>query len=82
MARQRINDLIGAVEEAYTRIGQAPKAGTPRYRVLLNIPGLRAALVDRFPYVVFYIEHTRYIDVIRVLHQHRDLPAILFGEAD
>ena len=80
-APRMVDDLVDALEAAYAQIGDAPKTGSPRYATLLNIPGLRCKLVMRFPYAIFYVEHTRYIDVIRVLHQHRDIPAILLGEA-
>ena len=50
-------------------------AGSPRYAHELNLPGLRFWPLTRFPYLVFYFEHDNYVDVWRVLHQQRDIPA-------
>ncbi len=77
-----VDELIDALETAYNAISDAPKIGSPRYGISLDIPGLRFKLVERFPYAIFYIEHTRYIDVIRVLHQQRDIPTLLLSESD
>ena len=39
-------------------------------------------MLKRFPYAVFYIERDAYIEVVRVLHQHSDIPVRLqIGEA-
>lgn len=40
----------------------------------LNLPGLRAWPLRRFPHVVFYVDATDRVDVWRVLHGARDLP--------
>jgi toxin ParE1/3/4 len=77
-----VDDLIDALEAAYNSISDAPRTGSPRYATSLDIPGLRFKLSQRFPYAIFYIEHTHYIDVIRVLHQQRDIPTLLLGEPD
>ncbi len=77
-----VDDLIDAFESAYNAISDAPQIGSPRYATSLGIPGLRFKLVKRFPYAIFYIEHVRYVDVIRVLHQQLDIPSLLFGESD
>jgi len=31
----------------------------------------------RFPYLVFYLTHPTHVDVVRVLHEARDIPAVL-----
>jgi toxin ParE1/3/4 len=43
--------------------------------VELEIPALRCWQLERFPYLVFYVERDDHIDVWRVLHGHRDIPA-------
>jgi toxin ParE1/3/4 len=43
----------------------------------LDIPGLRSWPLRRFPYVIFYIEQENHIDVWRVLHARRDIPALM-----
>lgn len=48
----------------------------------LNIPGLRFWPLTRFPYLVFYVERDDHIDIWRVLHEQRDIPAWLVTDTD
>lgn len=66
--------FIDALEKAYSHIGRHPATGSPRYAHELNLAGLRSPLT-RYPYLVFYVESSDHIDVWRVLHGQRDLPA-------
>ena len=68
-------DFIDALEDACRQIGARPATGSPRYAHELDIPGLRFRTVKRFPYMVFYVERAAEIDVWRVLHGARDIPA-------
>lgn len=45
-----------AAMAALRRIGFNPRAGSPRYSAVLNLAGLRSWPVNRFPYLLFYIE--------------------------
>lgn len=67
--------FVDALEQAFTHIGRHPATGSPRYAHALNLPGLRSWPLSRFPYLVFYVEHIDHIDVWRVLHSVRDVPA-------
>jgi toxin ParE1/3/4 len=67
--------FIDSVEKAYLHIGRHPASGSPRYAHELNLPDLRFWPVPDYPYVVFYIENEEHIDVWRVLHGQRDIPA-------
>lgn len=67
--------LIDALEQAYAHIGRHPATGSPRYAHELNLPGLRVWPLTRYPYLVFYVERPDHIDVWRVLHGQRDIPA-------
>ena len=67
--------FIDALEQAYTHIGRHPATGSPRYAHALNLPGLRAWSLARYPYLVFYVERPDHIDVWRVLQGQRDIPA-------
>jgi toxin ParE1/3/4 len=67
--------FIDALEAAYDAIGRHPEAGSPRYAHALNLPGLRGHLLARYPYLVFYVEQDDHIDIWRVLHAQRDIPA-------
>ena len=68
-------DFIDALETAYAHLGRQPSSGSPRYAHELNIPGLRFWPLTRFPYLVFYFERDDHVDVWRVMHQQRDIPA-------
>lgn len=74
--------FIDAVERAFTHIGRHPASGSPRYARDLNIPGLRSWPLGRFPYLVFYVEREDHVDVWRVLHGRRDIPAWLREPGD
>ncbi len=69
--------FIDALEQAYARISHMPGIGSPRYAHPLNLPGLRCWPCKRYPYLVFFVERDDHVDVWRVLHQNRDLPAWL-----
>ena len=64
-----------ALGKAYTHIARQPASGSPRYAHELNLPGLRFWPLTRFPYLVFYFERDDCVDVWRVLHGQRDIPA-------
>lgn len=67
--------FVEALRGAYRMIADHPAAGSPRYAHELALPGLRSRMLKRHPYLVFYVERDDYIDVWRVLHTHRDIPA-------
>ncbi|MFV0643758.1 MAG: type II toxin-antitoxin system RelE/ParE family toxin [Sphingomonadaceae bacterium] len=73
--------FIDALEQAYTSIGERPAARSLRWSYELNLPGLRTIRLKGFPWLVFYLEFETHIDVWRVLHAKRDLPAGL-SDAD
>lgn len=68
-ARQFLREL----EAAMAGIAQQPAIGSPRYAHVLK--GVRFWRLRRFPYLVFYLQRPSYLDVIRVLHEARDIPA-------
>lgn len=72
---QRTMHFIDALTGAYIHVGAHPATGSPRYANELNLPGLRLWALARYPYLVFYVERTDHIDVWRVLHSQRDVPA-------
>ena len=71
--------FIDAAEQAFELLARQPGIGSPRYAVELDWPGLRTHPVQRFPYLIFYLEHADHLDVLRVLHAHRDIPTSLQG---
>ena len=68
-------NFILALEYAVKRIREQPAAGSPRYATELDIPGLRIRALQKFPHLVFYVEKKDGIDIWRVLHGARDIPA-------
>ena len=67
--------FIDALERAYAHIARHPATGSPRCAHALNLPGLRCWRLTRYPYLVFYVERPDHLDVWRVLHSQRDIPA-------
>lgn len=74
-AQQAALSFIDALEQAYAHLGPHPATGSSRYAHELNLPGLRFWPLARHPHLVFYIERDDHIDVWRVLHGQRDIPA-------
>ena len=54
-----------------------PATGSLRYGDQSGLPGLRFWPIRRFPHLVFYVEQADRVDVLRVLHGSRDIPAAL-----
>jgi toxin ParE1/3/4 len=69
--------FIDALEAAYRLIAEHPASGSPRYAHELALPGLRCVSPRGFPWLAFYVAHEDRIDVWRLLHAHRDIPASL-----
>lgn len=69
--------FIDALEGSLQDLRAHPLAGSPRYAVDLDIPGLRSWIVPGFPYLIFYRDGPEHIDVWRVLHAERDVPEYL-----
>lgn len=58
-------------------ITRHPAVSSMRWGVEVELPGLRSLRVDGFPHLVFSIDRADHLDVWRVLHGARDLPASL-----
>jgi len=69
--------FVDAIERAMRRLARQPQLGSLRFAYDLGIPDLRVFPIDRFPYLVFYVEQNDRLDVWRVLHDRRDIPATL-----
>ena len=72
--------FINATESDFRAIARHPAVGSPRYAHELDLPGLRTRSLRRYSYLVFYVEQNHHIDVWRVLHAHRDIPAWMQGD--
>lgn len=67
--------FVDELEKAYAHIGRHPESGSPRYSHQLGLADLRFWRLVRYPYLIFYVERDEHIDVWRVLHEQRDIPA-------
>lgn len=74
--------FIDALEDSFRQLADHPASGSPRYADELSLPGLRSWVVKDFPYLIFYVERDEDIDVWRVLHAARDIPAWLREEPE
>jgi toxin ParE1/3/4 len=71
--------FIVALERAAAHLARSPSAGSPRYAHELGIEGLRVWPLRGFPYRIVYRDTGALLDVWRVLHAQRDIPAWLRG---
>ena len=69
--------FFGAAIAALDAIGRMPGAGSPRVEELCGVPGLRFRSVAGFPCGWFYFIAADHVDVVRLLAEAQDLPAIL-----
>lgn len=67
--------FIESLQAATALMAAHPGIGSPRHATVLNISGLRSWPLKKFPQWIFYIEHETHLDVWRVLHSERDIPA-------
>lgn len=74
--------FVAALERAFRHIARHSATGSPRYAHELGLPGLRSWPLRRYPHLVFYVDRADRIDVWRVLHGERDIPAWLRREGE
>lgn len=69
--------FVAAIEAAAAHAATHPEAGSARYAQALDRHGVRFWPLKGFPYLVFYLDADDHLDVWRVLHAERDIPAWL-----
>ena len=74
--------FVDALERAYAHISKHAATGSLRYAHELDIPGLRSWPLSKYPYLVFYVERVDHVDVWRVLHMKRDIPAWMVDDTE
>ena len=67
--------FIDALENALRHVAGNPGSGSPRYGQELNLAGLRSWPLKSYPHLAFHMMGGVHIDVWRVLHSRRDIPA-------
>lgn len=73
--------FVDQLERAVSHLARNPATGSPRYAHELNLPGLRHWPLKDYPYLIFYIEQDRHIEIWRVLHAQRDIPMWMQDQA-
>ena len=76
-AQDAASKFVDAFEQALRQIERHPAIGSTRYAHELDLPGLRCWQLKGYPHLVFYVEGDHHVDVWRVLHGSRDIPAWL-----
>lgn len=71
--------FLDALEAAFTLLSEQPGIGSTRYAHLLPGATLRMWSLNGFPHLIFYLDRADTLEVIRVLHGARDLPAKLIA---
>lgn len=74
--------FLDSLEAAIAHLCQYPLSGSLRFAYELEIPELRSWTLERFPYLVFYVPDDSQLDIWRVLHGRRDIPAFLSADKD
>jgi toxin ParE1/3/4 len=69
--------FVDDLQDAYDLIASHPASGSLRYAYELGLPDLRTLRLKRYPFLIFYLEQADHLDVWRVLHAKRDIPAWL-----
>lgn len=70
--------FVDELEAALQDLCDEPHIGSRRYAHLLADRSLRSWHLDRFPFIAFYRVEPSGIDLVRVLHERRDLsPALI-----
>jgi toxin ParE1/3/4 len=72
-------EFVNALEAAIDHLRRHPLTGSLRFAFELEIPDLRSWPLRKFPYLIFYVPDDDRIDIWRVLHTRRDIPAFLAG---
>ncbi len=69
--------FVDELERAIRQLELHPELGSLRFAFELHLPGVRSFRVDGFPHLIFYLVREDRLDVLRVLHSSRDVPATL-----
>lgn len=67
--------FIQSLDTAIAQIAGQPGIGASRYAQVLKLRDLRFWSLKGFPYLIFYLERDTHVDIWRVLHAQRDIPA-------
>lgn len=71
--------FVNEFEAALQDLCNHPVKGSRRYAHLLPDRALRVWQLERFPFLIFYRRQGKTLEVLRVLHERRDLAARLIS---
>ena len=69
--------FVGALNDALQGLAEHPLAGSSRLGVLAGRPDVRAWPIKNFPHLIIYRALPLRVDILRILHSARDIPASL-----
>lgn len=69
--------FIRSLRETEGRISRNPSLGPTSFTYGASKQATRYGAVDGFPYLVFYLNLDEHIEIVRVLHERRDIPGQL-----
>ena len=72
--------FVAELETTLRALCLQPGLGSRRYAHLLPNHSLRSWRLDRFPFLLFYRIDGVWLEVLRVLHERRDISADLISE--
>ncbi len=67
--------FVDELDAGYTLLLRQPGIGARRYAHFLPDESLRFWAMDRFPFLIFYRYDATHLQVIRLLHEKRDITA-------
>jgi toxin ParE1/3/4 len=73
-APHMVTDFAEQIDAALLTLQTQPKIGSPRWGLATKMAGLRTWPLTQFPYMIFYFDRSKQIEVVRVLHQASDIP--------
>ncbi|MHA4866576.1 type II toxin-antitoxin system RelE/ParE family toxin [Duganella sp. PWIR1] len=72
------DSFVSELESALQDLCDEPNIGSRQYAHFLPDRSLRSWHLDRFPFILFYRIDASELDLLRVLHERRDLsPALI-----
>ncbi len=75
--REAAGRFLDDLRDTIHRLGRFPDAGSDQLGARLGVPGLRTVRLASHPYLMIYLRFDDRVDVVRVLHGHRDLDGVL-----
>jgi toxin ParE1/3/4 len=81
LAYQASTKFLNAIEKALRFIWAFPEAGSSRLSEILGLKQFKTWPLTKFPFLVVYIIEGESIDIVRLIHQKRDLSEPLLRES-